>query len=101
MNTETAATITELAKDLNVSEHDIICLAQSVAHSIEQDGAREAALACSPEEQHEIVRAYLPVAVRKFNQFHATYLTNQEAREEFKKTVYDLLVEKINSEAGQ
>lgn len=76
-NSEIAA----LAESMNVSRADLMCLAQSVANSMAQDGVKSEMLTV------ELTEAYVPVAVKKFEQFAATYQTNPEAREAFAMSV--------------
>jgi 2-polyprenyl-6-methoxyphenol hydroxylase-like FAD-dependent oxidoreductase len=71
----------ELAQSMNVSVSDVMALAQSVANSIELDNVK-------PDQvSTELVEAYVPHAVKKFNSFHSTYLTNPEARLTFQSNI--------------
>jgi hypothetical protein len=83
--------IKELAESMNVSVTDLMCLANSVVNSIVKDGAKEAFLSMDETDRVEMSSAYIPVAVRKMNQFTSTYLTNPEARKVFKQNVLEVL----------
>jgi hypothetical protein len=83
MNTETQNTINELAKEMNVTSSDVLCLAQSVANSLQEDKAVETFLAADIETRREMVEAYVIHAVKKFEKFQNKYLTNPEARRAF------------------
>ena len=75
MNTSTQQMIEDLAAQMGVSAADVRCLAQSVANSIEQDKAAGAYVAMDEEMQAEFALAYVPHAVRKFEQFRVAYQT--------------------------
>ena len=70
-----------LANEMNVSLADLMCLAGSVANSIKQD---DVAL---DQVSTEVVTAYIPHAVKKFDTFATKYLTNPDARETFQRKV--------------
>jgi galactose-1-phosphate uridylyltransferase len=80
----------KLAETLNVSETDLMCLAQSVANSIEKDGAADVALQNQDTFGVEIVKAYIPVAAKKYDTFVSTYLTNPDAANSFKQSVLSI-----------
>lgn len=67
----------DLAKSMNVSVTDVMALAQSVANSMIKDGLS------AEHANTDTVTAYIPHAVKKFEQFQSKYLTNPEARTAF------------------
>lgn len=83
-----------LADSMNVSVADVMGMAQSVANSIEQDGAVDALSKASNEDSTKMIQAYVVHAVKKVDRFTTTYLTNPEARETFQKRVYNDLMAK-------
>lgn len=87
--------IKALADSMGVSVADLMCMAQSVANSIEQDGAVDALSQASDEDSTKMVQAYAVHAVKKIDQFTTTYLTNPEAREMFQARVYNDLMEVV------
>jgi hypothetical protein len=87
MNQNLAA---DLAMSMGVSVADLMCLARSVANSIQQDRAESAFLKADDSVQVEITAAYVPVAVKKHQAFVAAYLTRPAAKREFNKEVLRL-----------
>lgn len=79
--------VENLAAQMGVHPADVLMLAQSVANSIEKDKADAAFIAASDEARGMIAGAYVPHAVRKFDQFVSTYLTRNGAQEAFAKAV--------------
>lgn len=84
--------IKALAESMNVSVADLMCMAKSVANSIEQDGAVDALSQASDEDSTKMIQAYAVHAVKKVDQFTTTYMTNPEARETFQARVYNDLM---------
>ena len=66
----------------------MLCLARSVANSLEKDKADQSFISASPEEQIEIATAYAQYAVRKFEQFAARYQTCPDTRDAFREEVF-------------
>jgi hypothetical protein len=83
--------IKELSESMNVSVADLMCMAKSVANSIEQDKAKDAFIAMNEDVRVETTLAYSQHAVRKINKFTSTYLTNKEAKEAFQQSVLNLM----------
>ena len=83
--------IAQLAKDLNVSEADLMCLLTSVCNSIKQDKAVDSFLSMSEGDQCEMCLAYVAHAVRKIQEFHTAYITKPELKESFDAYVYEKL----------
>ena len=84
-------TAKQLANSMSVSEADVMCLANSVANSLEQDDAANAFLALDESTRTKLAVAYVPHAARKIEQFASTYLTVREGREALQHTVLGLL----------
>jgi hypothetical protein len=80
-----------LAESLGVTPADLLCMAQSVANSIDKDGAKKAFLEMNDYDKTETATAYVANSVRKFNQFTSTYLTNQQSRQAFQSNVLSLI----------
>ncbi|MCP4365410.1 MAG: hypothetical protein GY800_08960 [Planctomycetes bacterium] len=83
--------IKELAESMGVSETDLRALATSAVNSIKRDGAKEAYLAESEENQTKLAEAYASDAVRKNDSFVTTYLTNSAARKGFQESVLNAM----------
>lgn len=83
--------IEQLAKDLNVSEADLMCLLNSVCESIKQDKAVDSFLSMSESDQCEMCLAYVAHAVRKIQEFHTAYITKPELKKSFDAYVYEKL----------
>ena len=83
--------ISQLAKDLNVNESDLMCLLTSVCNSIKQDKAVDAYIGMSEDDQAEMCLAYVQHAVRKIQEFHTAYITKPELKENFDAYVYEKL----------
>lgn len=83
--------IKELANDMNVSVNDVMCLAKSIVNSIVKDGVGNVFLTCSDDERVKLFEAYLIHAVKKFESFHTTVLTNPEGKEIFTRKVLSIL----------
>lgn len=82
--------ISQLAKSMGTTESDLMCLAQSVANSLVSDGAVETFLNVDEGTRIEMAEAYVLHAVKKFESFHSTFLTNPEARKTFMLAVFNL-----------
>lgn len=83
--------VSELAKSMNVTESDVLTLAQSVVNSLVQDKAQQEFINASEEQGMEITEAYLIHANKKMQQFTTKYNTNPEAREIFIENIFYLL----------
>ena len=83
--------IEQLAKDLNVSEADLMCLLTSVCNSIKQDKAVDSFLMMSESDRCEMSLAYVAHAVRKIQEFHTAYITQTELKLTFDTYVYEKL----------
>ncbi len=83
----TQENIKKLAKEMNVSVHDLKCLAQGVVNSIKKDGIEETFLNETEENKEKISTAYAIHETKKFSKFVTTYITNEEARDTFRKQV--------------
>ena len=83
--------IKELAAGIGIHASDLLCMAQSIANSIQQDKAADAYIAADQETQIEFVQAYADVAKRKFAQFQTAYLTSE--RGEFNRALLDMCKE--------
>ena len=81
----------DLAESLGVSIHDLMMFVNSMVNSIEQDKMAEHFINGSDDFQSELVKAYAPVVVKKFNQFLITYMTVPEAKFNFELSVYTQL----------
>lgn len=82
--------IKELAKSMNVSELDLMCLAKSVVNSLIEDGAAKAFINADEKDKIKMIEAYVVHAVKKFESFHTTLLTNPEARKVFMNKILSL-----------
>jgi hypothetical protein len=74
-----------LADSMGVSLADFMCLANSVLLSINADKVE------IRQVSTELVEAYIPVAVRKFDSFVAAYLTRSDVRSAVQIEVLELL----------
>ena len=83
--------IEQLAKDLNVSEADLMCLLTSVCESIKQDKFADGYLSLNEKDQAEVCLAYVQHAVRKIQEFYTAYITKPELKENFDAYVYEKL----------
>ncbi len=79
--------IKKLAKEMNVSINDFMCLAQGVVNSIEKDGIKNNFLNETVENRGKIAIAYAANECKKFDKFATTYSTNKEARDTFNKQI--------------
>ncbi|MGL5703624.1 MAG: hypothetical protein ACRCW5_11005 [Cetobacterium sp.] len=81
--------VINLAKDMGVSEADVLCFARSIANSIKQDLAAEPFISIfNDEERCDMVNAYASHAVRKINEFHTSYITDTRVNSLFNDMVY-------------
>lgn len=78
--------IEKLAKSMNISEADLMCLAQSVADDILKDGVTSDQI--EKAGATETIQAYTTHAIKKHDRFTTTYLTNPEARTTFQHRIY-------------
>lgn len=83
--------IAQLAKEMNVSEADVKCLAQSVANSMVHDKCEEQFKNADSTTQSALTEAYVSHANKKFQAFQAAYLANPEARAAFIAKTYNEL----------
>ncbi len=81
----------DLAMIMGVSVSDLMCLARSVANSIQQDRAESTFLKADDAVQIEIAAAYVPHAVKKYQAFVAAYLTRPADRSAFDREVFHLV----------
>ena len=81
--------ITQLAQSMNVSETDLMCLAQSVANSIEQDKAANAFVNMSEEDQVKMTETYVVYANNKMQEFVTIYQLNNSARSAFQQKIFE------------
>ncbi len=79
--------IKKLAKEMDVSINDLMCLARGVVNSIEKDGIKDNFLNETKENREEIAVAYSINECKKFDQFATTYSINKEARDTFNKQI--------------
>ncbi len=84
-------TAKQLASSMGVSEADVMCLANSVANSLEQDDAANAFLALDESTRTKLAVAYVPHAVRKIEQLANKYHASREGREALRHRVLDLI----------
>ncbi|AUM58682.1 hypothetical protein phiP47_054 [Plesiomonas phage phiP4-7] len=80
--------IKSLAKDMGVSEADVLCFARSIASSIEKDGASAFFVNADDQAKFDMVNAYASHTVRKINEFYTSYITNIEVNSLFNDMVY-------------
>lgn len=59
--------VKNLAKEMGVSESDVLCLARSVASSIEKDRSSQGFIDASNEIQCEMVHVYAEHSSKKIN----------------------------------
>jgi hypothetical protein len=83
--------VEELAKDMNVSASDVLCLAKSVVNSIVKDGAGNVFLTCTNDERKSLTESYIIHAVKKIEKFQTIFLTNPEAKEVFTRKVLAII----------
>lgn len=81
----------KLAKEMNVTVKDLFYFSQSLINSLQEDRMVEAYLNSSSNERAELIEAYIPGIIKKWEGFQTTYDCNPKAREELIKTVYSLL----------
>lgn len=85
-------TAQQLANEMGVSITDLMCLAKSVANSLEQDKVGvEQMEKMSENDKVDLVEAYVCHANRKFKQFHTAYLTNNNVRQTVLETASEML----------
>lgn len=93
LENDTRDVIKQLADDMDVSVTDLMCLANSVANSLQQDKVTiEQVEGLSENDKVDLVRAYACHAQRKIQQFHSAYLTNGNVKLTIRNSVYGLLV---------
>ena len=90
MNTEL---IKQLANNMGISEVDLLCFARSVANSIEQDNCVESLKVLNETDRIHVVEAYVVHANRKMQQFATRYQGCPEARDLFRRQVFELCKE--------
>lgn len=81
----------EMAKILNVTETDLMMLLNSVVESIKTDKAVDCFLGMSESERVEMSQAYIVHAVKKFESFVTSYITNQDKKQSFNEYIFELL----------
>lgn len=80
--------VQDLARSMNVSESDVMALAQSVANSMINDG-----LSADHANNAEVVEAYVIHANKKMQSFVNKYLTNDDAKKGLQLSVLSDLKE--------
>jgi hypothetical protein len=83
--------IAELAKEMNVSQADVRMLANSIVNSLRADKCVQAFIESDEQQKIELTAAYATHAVKKFESFHTTYISNPEARRVFQQSVFNHL----------
>ncbi|EGQ8013302.1 hypothetical protein QXB71_003585 [Vibrio cholerae] len=86
--------IRALAQSMGVSEKDVLMLAQGVASDLQADRVDGLFVVADEKTQCEFVQAYAAHQVKKFRNFHTTYLTNPSARHSFQESVHALIAAK-------
>jgi len=85
--------IESLAYKMEVDPREVEAFARSICNSIKQDKVEEFFTgSASDEERKDLTLAYAKHAVRKINEFHTSYLTNQNVRSLF----HDMVFAQIN-----
>lgn len=69
---------------------DLLNLAKTVAHLIEQDGAKESFIKASQEHQIQIGLAYVDEAGRRITRLQNLFLTNPEFKKMFLRQVFEI-----------
>lgn len=85
LSKETQLKLKSLAKSMGVPIAQVLCLAKSVAISIDADGVDHSNIAA--QDQIELTEAYIPHAVKKFDKFQTRLSTNSEASKLFKEQI--------------
>ncbi len=85
--------IADLAKSMNVTVADVLCLARSIINSMEKDKVTETFIQADNEDQAELVRAYAVDANKKMESFVAQYFITKakHGQDAFRSTVRALL----------
>lgn len=87
-------TTDNLAITMQVNKRDLQCLVNSVFNEIEKDGlAEHFCLVATQDERREIVCAYVERAVKKFESFSISYMTNDTKKKSFNESVRGLIDE--------
>ncbi len=71
--------------------NDELSIAKSIVISIIDDGAKDAYINGSEEQQKDLMFAYLDHAIKKIEKFQTMLLTNTEARKAFIERVFSIL----------
>jgi hypothetical protein len=79
----TTKRIQDLAKEMGVSEADVLMFAQSIANGLERDGVDQIYLDTTDSIRTDLLEGYAADSVIKFNNFQAKLMTNKEAKETF------------------
>ena len=72
--------VSELAKEIGVTEQDVLSLINMVVHSIKQDKMQDDVLSMDEEMRQMTVVAYISAEVKKFSEFCVSLLTNTEKK---------------------
>ena len=80
--------VSALAQEMNVTTTDVESLLRMVCNSIEQDKMGEQLLEMNEADRVEFVSAYVHAEVKKFSEFCATLLTNQEKKSAFDQYLF-------------
>lgn len=95
---ETQALIQSLASSMGRSECDVVMLAKGIVNDFIKEGLDELFVDSDIDTQSDLVKAYALQQQKKFDDFHMTYLTNPQAAQAFRDSVYGLLNETELSE---
>jgi hypothetical protein len=86
---EEVSAVEVLAEEMGVEAVEVKAFAESIANSIKQDKVDLFFVNnASEEEKKEITIAYAQHAVRKIQEFHTAYMTNDGVRGLFRDMVY-------------
>ncbi len=91
MVNSTPESLKKLAKEMNISEKELMLFASGVVNSIKQDGIVDTFINSSESDRVDISKAYAVNEGRKMEQFTTTYLTNTEAKQELRNSVLNSL----------
>ncbi|EKA5635980.1 hypothetical protein OKZ62_001884 [Vibrio navarrensis] len=82
--------ICSLAKSMGVSEIDVRMMVQGIVDDFARDGLENIYVNSDINTQCDLLQAYAMHQVKKFRNFHTTYLTNSQAARAFQESVYAL-----------
>lgn len=80
--------LSALAKMMGTDEKELNMLLVSVVNSLKADKAVNHFVNASESQRIEMSEAYVIHAVKKFQSFVSSYLTNQECKQSFREFVY-------------